>query len=153
MQGTKTENVKTYKFKISELKKIKFFENDPSEINYDSKLSTNVKTKIDTMIGIDKNKKTISVILNILFYQENGQLIELFGIKTNTSYKIENFESIIYNENNNKVNIPNQFLSTLIAIAYSNSRGMLAVLVTNEEYKSFILPIINPAKLLPNHSK
>jgi len=140
-------------FGLIEIEKVKFYENDPDEIGFDDVAKNKIKTGIHTELEINVDKATIGIILEITFSHSENSTNNLYGIKTKHTYKIKNISEIVKKVNDDGFNIPDQLLITLISIAYSGTRGMLAVLVTNEKYKKIILPIVNPKKLLPQQSQ
>ncbi|MCD4819543.1 MAG: hypothetical protein K8S23_12715 [Candidatus Cloacimonetes bacterium] len=148
-ESIKVENKQQVNFKLIEVEKIKFFENDPAEIGFNN---TKVDTKIHTELKINMKQGIIGIILEIAFSLKEKPEINLFGIKTEHTYKIQEISKIVKKITNNGFNIPDQFLAILISVAYSGTRGMLSVLVTNKKYKKIILPIVDPKKLLPQKS-
>lgn len=142
------------KFKLNEVSKLKFYENDPDEIGLEDIRSSEVKTGINTQLDISNKDETIAIILNVSFSKASDLSKKLFGIKTKHVYQIQKFAEVLHRVNENDYNIPNNLLATFVSIAYSGTRGMLSVLVTNDKYKRIILPVVNPNALLPNkHSK
>ncbi|MCK4956490.1 MAG: hypothetical protein KAS49_02555 [Candidatus Cloacimonetes bacterium] len=146
------ESQQQFNFKLTKIEKIKFYENDPDEIGFNSITKDKVRTGIHTELEISIEKETIGIILDITFSNDNNSDLNLYGIKTKHTYKILKMSEIVKKINNDSFNIPDQLLTTLISIAYSDTRGMLAILVTNDKYKKIILPIVSPVKLLPQKS-
>ena len=136
-------------FGLINVEKLKFFENDPNEVGFNEKIKNKVNTVIHTELDIDIENETIGIILEITFKSSTNGDIDLFGIKTRHLYKINNITSIVKKSDNNDFNIPDRFLATLISIAYSGTRGMLAILNANNKYRKLLLPIVQPTKLLP----
>lgn len=148
-ESKKTQDEKQVSFGLIEVEKIKFFENDPSEIEFSNITTNKINTNIHTELEIDMEKGTIGIILDIGFNLKDKSDVSLFGIKTKHVYLIKDFSNIVIKVNDNGFNIPDQFLAILISVAYSGTRGMLSVLVTNIKYKKIILPVVDPKKLLP----
>lgn len=151
-ESIKAEDQQQVSFGLIEVEKIKFFENDPTEIGFNNTGINKINTNIHTELKIDMEKELIGIILEIGFSLKEKPEINLFGIKTEHTYKIQDISKIVKKVNNDGFNIPDQFLSILISVAYSGTRGMLSVLVTNKKYKKIILPVVDPKKLLPQKS-
>lgn len=151
-ESIKTDDQQQVSFGLIEVDKIKFFENDPEEIGFDNTTINKINTEIHTELEINIEKGTIGIILEVGFNLTEKSEVKLFGIKTKHIYKIQDISKIVKKINNDSFNIPDQFLAILISVAYSGTRGMLIVLVTNDKYKKIILPIVDPKKLLPQKS-
>ena len=136
-------------FGLINVEKLKFFENDPDEIKFDENKKNEVNTVIHTEIEVNIINQTIGITLEIYLKSIVDTDIDLFGIKTRHLYKIKNIESIVKKVENDNFNIPDNFLATLISIAYSGTRGMLVILITNNKYRKIFLPLVQPTKLLP----
>jgi hypothetical protein len=65
-------------------------------------------------------------------------------------YRIENMEELAIPEKNNKLNINPLLGNALSSITYSTSRGVLITRMQGSALQNFVLPIINPNKLLRN---
>lgn len=91
-------------------------------------------------------------IINIITDSKGGNDKEASGnFHLSFIYQIENLNELaIYDKNNRLVLNPN-LLSALSSITYSTSRGILLTRLQGTALQNFILPIINPSKLLKNN--
>ncbi|HED08020.1 MAG TPA: hypothetical protein ENI57_07895 [Ignavibacteria bacterium] len=146
--------VKKIQFKISEIKKIEHFEKDFKE--YGLKLDDLKKCKLETQVGlnIDPQKSSIAIKFSANFFFTQGiKKINLFGIKTLHSFKIRSFNKTLAILNNNEIDLPDNFIKTLLGISISSSRGMMAVLNTNPAYQKYNIPLMNPTELIETMMK
>lgn len=65
-------------------------------------------------------------------------------------YRIENLEELITTEKNKRLNINPGLANALSSVTYSTSRGILLTRLQGTALQNFVLPIINPNKLLQN---
>lgn len=65
-------------------------------------------------------------------------------------YRIENLEYLAMPEKNNRLNLNPGLANALSSVTYSTSRGILLTRLQGTALQNFILPIINPNKLLHN---
>ncbi len=65
-------------------------------------------------------------------------------------YKIENLKDLAEPQKNKKLNLNPALASALSSVTYSTSRGILLTRLQGTALQKFILPIINPSKLLNN---
>lgn len=65
-------------------------------------------------------------------------------------YRIENLEELAKSEKNNRLNLNPGLTNALSSVTYSTSRGILLTRLQGTALGNFILPIINPNKLLHN---
>ena len=65
-------------------------------------------------------------------------------------YKIENLEELALPEKNERLTLNPGLANALSSVTYSTSRGILLTRLQGTAFQNFILPIINPNKLLNN---
>lgn len=65
-------------------------------------------------------------------------------------YQIENLEELATPEKNKRLNINPGLANALSSVTYSTSRGILLTRLQGTALQNFVLPIINPNKLLRN---
>lgn len=63
-------------------------------------------------------------------------------------YKIENLEQLATQEKNQKLSLNPGLTNALSSVTYSTSRGILLTRLQGTALQNFVLPIINPNKLL-----
>ena len=64
-------------------------------------------------------------------------------------FKIENLENLSYADNGKTI-IHHELASAIASTTYATARGILITKLENTIFQNFILPIINPNKLLEN---
>ena len=105
-------------------------------------------------LNIDPQKSSIAIKFSANFFFTQGiKKINLFGIKTLHSFKIRSFNKTFAILNNNKIDLPDNFIKTLLGISISSSRGMMAVLNTNPAYQKYNIPLMNPTELIETMMK
>jgi hypothetical protein len=62
-------------------------------------------------------------------------------------FKVENLDELVQ-QNKNTIKLNPDFGNALAAITYSTSRGILLTRLQGTAFQNFILPVINPNKLL-----
>lgn len=65
-------------------------------------------------------------------------------------YRIENLEELATPEKNKRLNLNPELANALSSVTYSTSRGILLTRLQGTALQNFVLPIINPNKLLHN---
>jgi hypothetical protein len=65
-------------------------------------------------------------------------------------YRIENLEELAITEKNKRLNLNPGLANALSSVTYSTSRGILLTRLQGTALQNFVLPIINPNKLLHN---
>ncbi len=150
MKKTNESKTSICKFKLLSVKKVKFFEDDPQELNLGDLSNKEFGAKILPKVTINAVEKLIEIILDISMNPADSPESKIFGIKTITAFQINNFNEIIKTDSADNREMPIDVLKTFMSIAYSTTRGMLVVLLTNDAYKSIYLPIIDPGNLLKN---
>ena len=65
-------------------------------------------------------------------------------------YRIENLEELAIPEKNKRLNLNPGLANALSSVTYSTSRGILLTRLQGTALQNFVLPIINPNKLLHN---
>lgn len=63
-------------------------------------------------------------------------------------YKVENLDELTIEDNENKIIIHSSLESALASVSYSTARGILLTRLQGTAFQSFVLPIINPNKLM-----
>lgn len=65
-------------------------------------------------------------------------------------YQIENLKELATPEKNKRLNLNPELANALSSVTYSTSRGILLTRLQGTALQNFVLPIINPNKLLHN---
>lgn len=136
-------------FKIAEIKKITFFEKDFNQYELKSADLKKGTCNIGFNVVPDYEEGTISIPFRANFYVKSGDNdFELFGIETIHRFKIKKFAQHFKKDENDKVDIPDEFVGKLLGIAVGGTRGMLVALNTVAKYNKILLPLIDTSKLL-----
>lgn len=145
---------KPIQFKLIDIKKLSYFENDPSTLGIKEKKIKNSSVDYGANVHIDSDSGTVSIQTMAKFYiEKDGKRFELFGIETRHVFKIRNFPEVIQGSEENVYLIPDEIMLTFMNISISGMRGMLAVLNSRIEYNQLYFPIINSASLLEGIKK
>ncbi len=65
-------------------------------------------------------------------------------------YKVENLKELAVSDDASLIDLDQHLANALSSITYSTSRGVLLTRLQGTAFQNFILPVINPNKLLPN---
>ncbi|MDO9576783.1 MAG: hypothetical protein Q7J16_02770 [Candidatus Cloacimonadales bacterium] len=142
-------NKKPIQFRLIDIKKLSYFENDPLTLGLKEKSIKNSNVDYGANVHIDGDSGTVSIQTMAKFYiEKDGKRFELFGIETKHIFKIRNFSEVVQNLEKNVYKIPDEIMLTFMNISISGMRGMIALLNTRSEYNQLYFPIINSAKLL-----
>ncbi len=144
----KKKNTKQIDFAIMDAKKLSFFENDYEELISDSGTPPETDFKISTEMTLNADDGLIDVVFGVNFINKTNPSLQFYGIKSKHTFAIRNFSSAFDKNADDSYQIPNQLIITILSISYSGTRGMLAILLSNELYKKNILPVIDPKNLL-----
>jgi hypothetical protein len=68
-------------------------------------------------------------------------------------YKVENLEELAFPELNKQLRLDSGLSNALSSVTYSTSRGILLTRLQGTALNEFVLPIINPNKLLQNRQE
>ena len=84
---------------------------------------------------------------------ETPEPIKLFGVTVQFEFSFKDYNEIIQEVDNTKVNIPDDLLITLMSVSYSTTRGILSMFTDGTDYQDVLLPLVNiqefKAMLLP----
>jgi len=67
----------------------------------------------------------------------------LFGSTIQCEFKLIGYEKVLIKDEKGQVNIPDDFLITLLSVTYSTARGILASYTAGTPYEDYFLPLIN----------
>ena len=73
---------------------------------------------------------------------------EIASIKSVHSFQLQNFNDIAI-KTDNGIQIPQQLMTPLLAIALSSLRGMLSVKLEGSIYENAIIPVIDVTRMMP----
>lgn len=94
--------------------------------------------------------KALGIQLAVALFEKQGKerKIELCRIETRTIFHVKNFEDVIKIDADN-MTIQDVLAVTCHSIAFSTTRGMLAVSLQDSIINNAVLPIIEPQVFLP----
>ncbi|MDP3830182.1 MAG: hypothetical protein Q8Q47_02855 [Ignavibacteriaceae bacterium] len=130
------KNISTLEFSIRNIQLDQTFDKDQFPI------------QISLGTQIDPLNKFISVdtFVNIFADPENKN--KICGLTTRVVYEVENLQSTVVVEGNN-IKIPESFMTTLISIALSTTRGILTAKTEGTLLHDVFMPIVNPTSFKP----
>ena len=107
----------------------------------------NLKVNVDVNMSISLEKSEILFEVNTtLLNRENDETV--FTHTGKTTFSIQNLKST-FNKEEEKFELPDNFMVQLYALSYSHARALLSVELTKTVYKDlFYLPVINPTIIL-----
>ena len=111
---------------------------DENEINYKYKSNIGLKVNPNDEI-ID-----IKISLKVFLPKKKNEIINLEVL---SSYHFKDLKSFIVEEN--EVELPEDLMKNLILTSLANTRGVLAVNVSESGFKNIILPLIQMNELKP----
>ncbi len=111
---------------------------DENEINYKYKSNIGLKVNPNDEI-ID-----IKISLKVFLPKKKNEIINLEVL---SSYHFKDLKSFIVEEN--EVELPEDLMKNLILTSLANTRGVLAVKVSESGFKNIILPLIQMNELKP----
>jgi hypothetical protein len=143
------KHLREIEFKLIELKKVHYFENDFSESEYNLKDIRNANFEVGIQIIFNERERIINLELIVNFYKLlEKKRLKLFGIKTTNKFKFKKFKEVFFKDLKKGYMIPDQLMHTLLGISLSNTRGMLAAMNSLPEYSKIVLPLINTKEML-----
>ena len=86
---------------------------------------------------------TIRVLTDFLCRAETDEPIKLFGATIQCDFLFKDHEEIIKESQDHKVNIPDDFMITLMSVSFSSARGILVALTAGTDYQNIYLPLVN----------
>lgn len=99
--------------------------------------------------NVGKKKSRCRIFLTLDACNKDGGSIGLkldYGIEFH--FKIENFQDLFKNENENKVLMDKNLAATLLAMAYSTARGIVYERTRGTFFDGILLPVIDPYEAL-----
>lgn len=120
-----------------------------SDDNFDINSITAYKTDHTLEIGFNPENKFSRVEFKIKMETQSSNDEEARSeFEFITVFLIDNFEELTEIKGNEQINVHPLLINSLISITYSTIRGLLISKLQGTAFNSFILPVINPNKLL-----
>lgn len=130
-------------YRIVQIKTVKIIINEPDDLDFDQITVTGKVNLSTTSLNNEKVEIVFEVVTEFIDKRTNETLISHIG---RTKYIAVN---IIISEDQEVINIPDQLMIMLYAIAHSHSRALLSSDLQNTIYKDKIfIPVIDPKDIL-----
>lgn len=134
-------------FLIEEISTLEFsIKNQPS-INIDD--YENLVINVNPSSSVDIKSGIVDFIIMISIHSGGKEKIIICELVTSIKFAIKNFAQFLDKENNKLLRMPDQFMHTMLSIALSTSRGILASKTEGTNLQKVYLPILNPADFKP----
>ncbi len=137
--GFRLQNIEIKNFSFSES------ENNKFEIE-------DICFEFSTGIKPDKEEETILTIFNAKIFNNQNKEIQLCDMTIHFKFHVKGLSDKFSSELR-KITLPTDFLATLFSITYSTARGILFDKCAGTYLSKAILPIIDPAKLVPKRKQ
>ena len=102
--------------------------------------------EIKTEIQLNQENEFIIVIIGVQILNE-AKDFQLGSLTTSNIFLVENYESIVTQDNNGKVSIPDGLVTTLNSISISTTRGVMWNTFKGTFLHNAILPILDPKNI------
>ena len=134
--------------KIQEIKEQEFFCKEISEELQpnieDNKVQIGFGVKFDT----DPEQETLSIGFKTAYNCDlNGEKCRLLTYEIKVTFKIGNFNKVVFPTESNTPRIDENFLISMLGVVIGTARGMILIKTTGHFINKFYLPIINPQAL------
>jgi len=103
--------------------------------------------EIKTEIQLNQENKFIIVIISVQIFNESKDF-QLGSLTTDNIFFLENYESIVTQEGNGKVSIPDTVVTSLNSISISTTRGVMWNTFKGTFLHNAILPILDPQSII-----
>ncbi|MFC4231472.1 hypothetical protein ACFOW1_06205 [Parasediminibacterium paludis] len=102
--------------------------------------------EIKTEIQLSQENKFIIVIIGVQILN-GAKDIQLGSLTTSNIYYIDNYDSIVTQDSNGKISIPDALITTLNSISISTTRGVMWNTFKGTFLHNAILPILDPTSI------
>lgn len=92
--------------------------------------------------NFDIDKEEFSFTVEAIFYLISDPSQVVLGGKVKTDYKVEHLKKLA--KSSNTLDMPDQAMITMLSIAISHARALLAKNASGSIHSSLIIPIVNP---------
>ena len=136
-------------YRIVEIKRLSQFENNPKDLGLSLEEIQVGEILLNMSVITNLKNNQVKFDLNVIFFKSaDKKKIELFGVRTLHRFEIRDMAKVFPRNANNKLEIPDDFMFTLMRLVIGSVRGILAVSNTNAEYSNIYLPVINIKSLV-----
>jgi len=134
------------KIRFESFKILDFSHNEPAIENLNL-AKTDFQMNFRTGFKADKKESTVSVRLKVEIQLKHTELIPVGNADVEFTFKAIGLDKLFIDEQ--EISIPAEFLTTLISLSYSTTRGIILAKGAGTILEKAIIPIIDPHKLLP----
>jgi len=95
--------------------------------------------------GFDQTKGifTIRVQTDFMCRAETDAPIKLFGTTIQCDFLFKDYEEILNESQDQRIEIPDDLMLTLMSVSFSSARGILAELTAGTDYQNIYLPLVS----------
>ena len=139
------------KMALIDFKMIKGQVDTPEDFDISKVIGHQLDNSLQLGFNLDDKLAKADVVVSIKTDSKGGNESEAIGnFHLIFIYQIENLEELATPEKNKRLNINPGLANALSSVTYSTSRGILLTRLQGTALQNFVLPIINPNKLLRN---
>lgn len=136
---------------LIDFKMIKGQVDTPEDFDISKVIGHQLDNSLQLGFNLDDKLAKADVVVSIKTDSKGGNESEAIGnFHLIFIYQIENLEELATPEKNKRLNINPGLANALSSVTYSTSRGILLTRLQGTALQNFVLPIINPNKLLRN---
>lgn len=138
-------SAKTLQYSLQSIKKLTSYLNSLETLP--------IKNLGEELIGVGKGFQfgfdpgngvfTIRVLTDFLCRTETDKPIKLFGATIQCAFLFKDYDEIIKESQDHKVDIPDDLMITLMSVSFSSARGILVDLTAGTDYQNIYLPLVN----------
>ncbi|MGY6560665.1 MAG: hypothetical protein ACXITV_01020 [Luteibaculaceae bacterium] len=137
------------KLSLIEFKFIKGQVDTPEEFNLDKVAGHQLENTLQLAFNIEEKLVRADLKVEIKTESKGGNPKESIGnFQLVFIYRVENLEELAKPDKNNLLDLHPALGNALSSITYSTARGILLTRLQGTALQNFVLPIINPNKLL-----
>lgn len=136
---------KKLKYGLTSVETISSYINSPESLGIKNLEEREPGIKRRFQIAFDYSAGILSVIFTVDFIceSEDPEPLKLFGTSVKYDYKFIDFEDVLKKDEQERVDIPDDLLVTLLSVGYSTTRGILVTQTVGTEYSKHYLPLIS----------
>ncbi|HKJ68551.1 MAG TPA: hypothetical protein VKA68_11385 [bacterium] len=138
---------KTIRFRIESFDVKSFDYKSPEQsVRRNAKVIFNITPSL----RIKSKDKLIKLGMGVKIMYRKKDPILLVELETETVFLVHNIDELKVDEEH--IDIPEPFLTTLLSLTYSTIRGILIERLKETKLEKFVLPVIDPSTLLPSEN-
>ncbi|WKK75899.2 hypothetical protein QYS49_31565 [Marivirga salinae] len=109
---------------------------------------------LDFNIGLDikDEGKIVGITINSTFHLKKDKTKVVASSKVKTEFQLT-YENEVKLEDDGKLNLPDQHWITMLSLAISHARALMARSTNGTIHHNLILPIVNPSEIFKNTLK